>query len=77
MVEAGLVDQLNGEIADFIVGARPVFCGGGRGFIGTANGWFSKVVKEAPILKEDAVAGKQVARAGSENPQMRGILDTP
>jgi hypothetical protein len=28
-------------------------------------------------LKEDAVAGKQIARVTSENPQMRGILVTP
>ena len=35
---AGLIDQLNLCIADFIIGARPVFCGGGRGSVGTANG---------------------------------------
>jgi hypothetical protein len=33
-----LVDQLDLEIADFIVGARPVFGGGGRGSVRTANG---------------------------------------
>jgi hypothetical protein len=38
MVDAGLIDQLDFVIADFIVGARPVFTGGGRGSVGTANG---------------------------------------
>jgi hypothetical protein len=28
-------------------------------------------------LQEEAFAGKQLAPAGSENPQMRGILVTP
>ena len=36
-----------------------------------------KLWKEAPILKEDALAGKQAARAVAENSQMRGILVTP
>jgi len=67
-VVTGRVDQLDLRIADIIIDARPVFAGSGRSFIRTANGWFSKVVKEAAILKEDAVAGKQVARAGSEKP---------
>jgi len=52
VIEAGLVDQLNGEIADFIVGARPVFGGNGRGSVGTANGVVSGVVKEAMTLKD-------------------------
>jgi hypothetical protein len=38
MVGAVLIDQLNLRVADFIVGARPVFGGGGRGSVGTANG---------------------------------------
>jgi len=38
VVKAGLVDQLNLCVADFIVGARPVFGGSGRGSVGTANG---------------------------------------
>ena len=33
-----LIDQLDLCVADFIIGARPVFGGGGRGSIGTANG---------------------------------------
>ena len=33
-----LIDQLDLCVADFIVGARPVFGGGGRGSVGTANG---------------------------------------
>ena len=45
VVRAVLIDQLNLGVADFIIGARPVFGGGGRGSIGTANGDFSKVVK--------------------------------
>jgi len=38
MVEAGLIDQLDLCVADFIIGARPVFGCGGRGSVGTANG---------------------------------------
>ena len=38
VIQAGLVDQLNLCVADFIIGARPVFGGGGRGSVGTANG---------------------------------------
>jgi hypothetical protein len=38
VVLACLVDQLDFVIADVIVGARPVFGGGGRGSVGTANG---------------------------------------
>ena len=52
VIQAGLVDQLNLCVADFIIGARPVFGGGGRGSVGTANGWLSKVVNEGDSLKE-------------------------
>ena len=38
VVEAGLIDQLDLGVADFIIGARPVFGCGGRGSVGTANG---------------------------------------
>ena len=38
VVEAGLIDQLDLCVADFIVGARPVFGCSGRGSVGTANG---------------------------------------
>ncbi|WP_247525599.1 hypothetical protein [Bradyrhizobium sp. 199] len=61
-VVTGLIDQLDLRIANIIIDARPIFAGDGRGFIGTANGWFSKVVKEAAILQEDVFAGKQFAR---------------
>jgi hypothetical protein len=47
-----LIDQLNLCVADFIIGARPVFGGSGRGSVGTANGLFSMVVNEVDILKE-------------------------
>jgi hypothetical protein len=77
VVGAVLIDQLNLCIADFIVGARPVFGCGGRGSIGTANGDFSKVVNEGDSLKELAVAGKQTRSLAHENHQMRGILVTP
>jgi hypothetical protein len=33
-----LIDQLDLRVADFIIGARPVFGGSGRGSIGTTNG---------------------------------------
>ncbi len=33
-----LIDQLDLCVADFIIGARPVFGGSGRGSVGTANG---------------------------------------
>src|SRR6202035_1803 len=52
VVKAVLVDQLNLCVADFIVGARPVFGGSGRGSVGTANGYLSKVVNEGDSLKE-------------------------
>jgi hypothetical protein len=52
MVLTVLIDQLDFVVADFIVGARPVFGGGGRGSVGTANGWLSKVVNEGDSLKE-------------------------
>ena len=77
MVLTVLIDQLNFVVADFIVGARPVFGGGGRGSVGTANGWFSKVVNEADSLKEYGPAGKQTRVPACENHQMRGILVTP
>jgi hypothetical protein len=38
VVRAVLVDQLNRGVADFVIGARPVFSGSGRGSVGTANG---------------------------------------
>jgi hypothetical protein len=47
-----LIDQLDLCVADFVIGARPVFGRSGRGSIGTANGWLSKVVNEGGILKE-------------------------
>jgi hypothetical protein len=38
VVEAGLIDQLDLCVSDFIIGARPVFGCSGRGSVGTANG---------------------------------------
>jgi hypothetical protein len=38
VVQACLIDQLDLCVADFIIGARPVFGGSGRGSVGTANG---------------------------------------
>jgi hypothetical protein len=38
VVQACLINQLDFVVADFIVGARPVFGGSGRGSVGTANG---------------------------------------
>jgi hypothetical protein len=61
VIDAGLIDQLDGEIADFIVGARPVFGDCGRGSVRTANGTVSDIVKEEPILKDNGLAGKDVA----------------
>jgi hypothetical protein len=58
VVRAVLIDQLNLGVADFIVGARPVFGRSGRGSVGTANGVLSKVVNEGDILKELVAAGK-------------------
>jgi hypothetical protein len=52
VVGACLIDQLNLRIADFIIGPRPVFGGSGRGSVGTANGYLSKVVNEVRSLKE-------------------------
>jgi hypothetical protein len=52
VVQACLIDQLDFVIADFIIGARPVFCGSGRGSVGTANGWLSKVVDDVSSVKE-------------------------
>jgi hypothetical protein len=46
-----LIDQLDLRIADLIICARPVFGGSGRGSIGTANGWFSKVVNEGQYFE--------------------------
>jgi hypothetical protein len=77
VVGAVLIDQLDLCIADFIVGARPVFGCSGRGSIGTANGDFSKVVNEGDSLKELAVAGKQTRSLARENHQMRGFFVTP
>ena len=37
-IGAVLVDQLNLKVADFIVDARPVFSGGSRSSVRTANG---------------------------------------
>jgi hypothetical protein len=59
VVQPGLIDQLDFVVADFIVGARPVFGCSGRGSIGTANGGFSKVVNEGDSLKELVATGKQ------------------
>jgi hypothetical protein len=76
VVRADVVDQLNRCVADLIIGARPVFGGGGRGSIGTANGLFSKVVNEGCSLKELGFAGKQTRPNGAKKHQMRGILAT-
>src|SRR6202022_376906 len=59
VVQAVLVDQLNLCVADFIIGARPVFGGSGRGSVGTANGYLSEVVNEDDSLKEYGSAGKR------------------
>ena len=59
MVEAGLIDQLDLRIPNFIIGARPVFDCGGRGSVGTANGVFSMVVNGACSLKESGCVGKR------------------
>jgi hypothetical protein len=77
VVQAVLIDQLNLCIADFIVGARPVFGCSGRGSIGTANGDFSKVVNEGDSLKELVATGKQTHVPAGENHQMRGFFVTP
>jgi hypothetical protein len=77
VVGAVLIDQLDLCVADFIVGARPVFGCSGRGSIGTANGDFSNVVNEGDSLKELAVVGKQTRGRMDENHQMRDILVTP
>ncbi|MDP3077131.1 hypothetical protein [Bradyrhizobium sp.] len=68
MIQAGLVDQLNLCVADFIIGARPVFGGGGRGSVGTANGWLSKVVNEGDSLKEYGPAGKRTRIGNGKKP---------
>jgi hypothetical protein len=52
VIGAVLIDQLDLRIADIIVGARPVFRSDGRGSVGTANGYFSRIVKETDSLKE-------------------------
>jgi hypothetical protein len=44
VVQAGLINQLDLQIANFIIGARPVFGCSGRGSVGTANGCLSDVV---------------------------------
>ncbi|MDE2601631.1 MAG: hypothetical protein KGL62_04590 [Bradyrhizobium sp.] len=77
MVYAGLIDKLDLGVADFIVGARPVFGCGGRGSVGTANGYFSKVVNKGGILKEWGSGSKQTRILRPENDQMRDILVTP
>jgi hypothetical protein len=77
VVRAVLIDQLNRGVADFIVGARPVFGGSGRGSIRTANGLFSKVVNEGDSLKEYGSAGKRTRILARQKHQMRGILVTP
>jgi hypothetical protein len=77
VVEPGLIDQLDFVVADFIVGARPVFGCSGRGSVGTANGDFSNVVNEGDILKELVAAGKQTRVRACKNHQMRDILVTP
>jgi len=76
VVQPGLIDQLDFVVADFIVGARPVFGCSGRGSIGTANGGFSKVVNEGDSLKELVAAGKQTRVRARENHQIRDILVT-
>jgi hypothetical protein len=70
------IDELNGRVADCIIGARPVLGGGGRGSIGTANGCFSKVVNEDCILKELGFSSKQTRSPETKKHQMRGILAT-
>jgi hypothetical protein len=77
VIGAVLIDQLNLCIADFIVGARPVLGGGGRGSIGTANGVFSKVVKGRRQSEGLSAAGQANSLIRVENHQMRGILVTP
>jgi hypothetical protein len=72
-----LVDQLDLCVADVIIDARPVFGSSGRSSVGTANGWFSKVVSEGCSLKDSAFAGKSSSRFRDKKLQMRGILATP
>jgi hypothetical protein len=50
VVLAVLIDQLDLGIADFIIGARPVFGGSGRGSIRTANGVFSNIMNGRAIF---------------------------
>jgi hypothetical protein len=77
MVGAVLVDQLDLCVADVFIDARPVFGSSGRSSVGTANGYFSKVVNEDCSLKDSGFAGKPSSRFSDKKLQMRGILATP
>src|SRR5436305_1350179 len=76
-VLTGLVDQLDLRVANIIIDARPVFGGRGRGSIGTANGWFSKVVKGSGYFEGRCVCRQASRSCRDRNPQMRGFLVTP
>jgi hypothetical protein len=53
-----LVDELDLGIADFVIGARPILGGDGRGSVGTANRGSPKSLNEAAILKDETPPGK-------------------
>src|SRR6516164_7967181 len=71
LVGAVLIDQLDLCVADFIIGTRPVFGSSGRSSVGTANGYFSKVVNEDCSLKDKRLAGKPTSHSSDKKHQMR------
>ncbi|MGY4599799.1 hypothetical protein ACVWXL_007545 [Bradyrhizobium sp. GM22.5] len=66
LVVTGLIDQLDLRIANIVIDARPVFGGSGRGFIWTANGWFSKVMKRGGYFAGRYGCRQAIARAAVE-----------
>jgi hypothetical protein len=78
VVNTGLIDQLDLVVADFIIGARPVFGRCGRGSVGTANGCLSDVVETVVLkrrsLTENALTGKVDRRLTPKTAALAAIL---
>jgi hypothetical protein len=68
VVQAGLINQLDLQIANFIIGARPVFGCGGRGSVGTANGCLSDIVSGRSQCEGNSCFEQANSRHATPNP---------
>jgi hypothetical protein len=72
VIQACLIDQLDFVVADFVIGARPVFGRCGRGSVGTANGCLSDVVASGSQSAGISSGRQARCEANAESRRSRG-----